>query len=189
MKSMQMTDVEILPGGKLKTIVTYLEMYEKPARRMMDPPVQPLLILQAVCPPVSFYRYLYNTVGEPWLWWERRKLSDDQLRAIIQHPEVEIHVLYVAGVPAGYTELDLRQKPDIEIAYFGLIPEFIGQGLGKYLLEWTIEKAWSFHPKRLWLHTCNLDHPRALSVYQQAGFVPYKEEIEIIDDPRRTGIM
>ncbi|RMF84303.1 MAG: GNAT family N-acetyltransferase [Nitrospinota bacterium] len=180
---------EHLPAGKLKTIVTYLEMRSKPSRKAADPPSPDFTIMRAVRPTISFYRYLYNTVGEPWLWGDRRKLSDEELGAIVQHPAVEVYVLYVAGVPAGYVELDLRQPPDIELAYFGLMPEFIGQGWGRFLLDWAIDKAWSYNPRRLWLHTCNLDHPRALSVYQRAGFVPYKEEIEIVDDPRALGLM
>jgi GNAT superfamily N-acetyltransferase len=184
-----MPDDQNIPDGKLETIITYLEMREPPPHRQNKPPQENLLIMQAACPTVSFYRYLYNTVGVPWLWYERRRFSDDDLRAIIQHPKVEIYVLYVNGVPAGYAELDLRQKPDIELAYFGLMPEFIGNGLGTYFLNWAIDTAWSRHPKRLWLHTCTLDHPHALAFYRRAGFVPYKQKVQIIDDPRGLGLM
>lgn len=88
--------------------------------------------------------------------------------------QVEIYVLYVGGVPAGYAEIDLRQEPDIALAYFGIMPDFIGQRLGSFFLNWIIDKAWSYHPQRFWLHTCTLDHPKALAVYQKAGFVAYK---------------
>lgn len=173
-----------LPADKLKTIVTYLEMRHRPQPQELTPPSSKIKITPALKPTVSFYRYLYNTVGGPWLWYERRQMSDEQLRAIIQHPQVEIYVLYVDGVPAGYAEIDRQQEPDIELTYFGIMPEFIGQGLGPYLLNWIIDKVWSYHPQRFWLHTCTLDHPKALAVYQQAGFVPYKDEEKIIDDPR-----
>lgn len=179
-----MNTEEDLPAGKLKTIVTYLEMRSKPQPRELTPPSTRLSITAALKPTVSFYRYLYNTVGGPWLWYERRQMRDEQLRAIIQHPQVEIYVLHVDGVPAGYTEIDRRQEPDIELAYFGIMPEFIGQRLGPFLLEWIIAKAWSYHPQRFWLHTCTLDHPKALAIYQQAGFVIFKQEEKIIDDPR-----
>lgn len=109
-------------------------------------------------------------------------LSDEQLAAIIQDAAVEVYVLYVSGVPAGYAELDRRQFPDIELAYFGIIPEFIGQKLGPYLLRWSIDKAFSYSPRRLWLHTCTLDHPIALATYQRAGFRIYRTEAKDVDD-------
>jgi len=175
-----------LSDGRIKTTVTYLEMRDRPQLRELAPPSVKLKIVPANNPTVSFYRYLYNTVGGPWLWYERRQMSDEQLRTIIQHPQIEIYVLYVAGVPAGYAELDRRHETDIELAYFGIMPEFIGQRLGPFLLNWIIDKAWSYHPQRFWLHTCTLDHPKALAVYQQAGFVPYKKEEKIIDERRMT---
>lgn len=183
-----MANEQNIPCGKLKSVITYLEMRERPPRQGLKPPSN-VSIIPALCPTVSFYRYLYNTVGGSWLWYERRKMRDEDLRAIIQNPKVEIYVLYVNGVPAGYAELDLRQEPDIELAYFGIMPEFIGQGLGPFLLEWITAKAWSYNPQRFWLHTCTLDHPKALAIYKQAGFVPYKLEEKIVDDPRAAGLM
>ena len=175
---------EDISAGKLKTVVTYLEMRNKPQPRELQPPSSNISITPTIKTTVSFYRYLYNTVGGPWFWYERRQMNDEQLRAIIQHPQVEIYVLYASGVPAGYAEIDRRHEMDIELAYFGIMPEFIGQRLGPFLLNWIIDKAWSYNPQRFWLHTCTLDHPKALAVYQQAGFVPYKDEEKIIDDPR-----
>lgn len=176
-----------VPEGKIESVITYLEMTEPPANP--PPPAPPipmgkLALLKADRPTVSFYRYLYNTVGGPWLWYERRLMDDDTLAAILQSPDVEIFVLYVGGVPAGFGELDFRHKPDLELAYFGLMPEFIGRGLGRYLLRCMIDEAWSRKPARFWVHTCTEDHPGALNAYQRAGFQPYRQETEIIDDPR-----
>jgi GNAT superfamily N-acetyltransferase len=100
-------------------------------------------------------------------------MDQDQLAALLIDDRVAVHVLYAAGVPAGYLELDARQAGDIEIAYFGLMPEFIGQRLGPYLLGWGVAEAWRAAPARLWVHTCTLDHPRALAAYLAAGFVEY----------------
>jgi GNAT superfamily N-acetyltransferase len=183
-----MNTEEDLPAGKLKIAITYLEMRHRPQHRELTPPSAKIKITPAIKPTVSFYRYLYNTVGGPWLWYERRRMSDEQLRDIIQNPKVEIYVLYVDGVPAGYAELDRRHETDIELAYFGIMTEFIGQRLGPFLLNWIIDKAWGYHPQRFWLHTCTLDHPTALAIYQQAGFVPYKREEKIVDDPRALGL-
>ena len=82
------------------------------------------------------------------------------------------------GVPAGYAALDRRIEGEIELMQFGLMPEFIGQGLGQYFLQWTIDKAWSYRPRRFWLHTCTKDHPAALPNYLKAGFAVYKEEMK-----------
>ena len=103
-------------------------------------------------------------------------MSDEALAAILGDPRNELHVLHVDGTPAGFAELDRRQPDEIELVQFGLMPDFIGQGLGKWFLQWTIDKAWSYEPKRFWLHTCTLDHPAALPNYTKAGFVLFKQE-------------
>jgi GNAT superfamily N-acetyltransferase len=169
----------------LDIVVTYLEMLKPPTRPTVPAPTTgKIALLRAERPTISFYRYLYNTVGEPWLWWERRRLSNDELAKIIHDPLVEIYVLYVDGVPAGYAELDRRKQDEVELAYFGLVPEFIGRKLGPFLLNWAVDTAWFGNPKRLWVNTNNLDHPKALQIYQKAGFVPYKQETQTIPNPR-----
>jgi len=177
-----------VPEGKLEEVITYLEMRARPARKHLTKRLDNLAVMRAHRPTVSFYRYLYNSVGAPWLWYERRLLHDDALKQIISDENVYVYVLYVGGVPAGYVELDARVRSEIEIAYFGLIPEFVGRGLGQYFLNWSVDKAWSFEPQRVWVHTCNHDHPHAGAIYQRAGFVPYRQERNLIDDPRRLGI-
>ncbi len=159
---------------KFTTTVTYLEMRKKPLNLKINTPTD-TLIIRAVNPTIHFYRYLYNTVGKEWKWYERNLLDDETLKLQIQDKNVEIYVLYVDGVPAGYSELDFSNE-ESNLVYFGLIPEFIGKGYGKYFLNWTIEKAWMANPQRLWLHTCTLDAPNALDLYKKLGFVPYKTE-------------
>ncbi len=169
---------------KIEVITTYLEMTRPPADKEQRHRLENLAILRARNPTISFYRYLYNTVGDKCLWYERRLISDEELLNIIHHEKVSIYVLYVDGVPAGYAEFDRRIENDVELAYFGLVPEFIGRGLGSYLLDWSIRKAWSYEPQRVWVHTCTLDHPQALPTYQKLGFTPYKRETTTIDNPR-----
>jgi GNAT superfamily N-acetyltransferase len=164
--------------GHIDTLVTYLEMTAPPAAAPLRPPRAGLEVRAARRPTVSFYRYLYGTIGEDWTWVMRRLVSDDELRLILDDPAVEVNVLWVGGVPAGLAELDRRQPPDVEIAYFGLLPEFIGQGLGRWLLDWTVHHAWRAQPRRLWVHTCDLDHPRAIGVYRKSGFRVYDQRIE-----------
>ncbi len=160
----------------VKTRVTYLEMKESPGIILNDP--QGIVVLHAQPMTVSFYRYLYHTVGNDVGWADRKALNDHDLAAIIQDDLVDVFVLYVSGVPAGFVEFDRRESPDIEIKFFGLIPEFRGKGLGGYFLRWAILKAWTFGPRRLWLHTNDRDHPRALKNYIKNGFTVYDEKTE-----------
>jgi len=177
---MASTDV---PAGHVRSVITFLEMRKRPTRPTVPAPQGRLALMRADPPTVPFYRFLYDAVGRDWNWVDRKKLAEDQLKAVIQDPKVEIYVLYVAGTPAGFAELDLRRLPEIELAYFGLIPEFIGRGLGWYLVNWAIDSAWSRDIARLWVHTCDFDHPRALGNYQRAGFAPYNQESHVIPDP------
>jgi GNAT superfamily N-acetyltransferase len=169
--------------GSLPTLVTYLEMTAPPATAPLPPPRAATEVRIARRPTLSFYRYLYETIGRDWTWVTRRLLSDQELDRILADPAVEVNVLWLAGVPAGYAELDRRQPPETELAYFGLLPEFIGGGLGRWLLDWTIHHAWRARPRRLWVHTCDLDHPRALAVYRSAGFRVYDERAEQLELP------
>jgi len=162
-------------GPKMNVKTMYLEMVTH-SQRSVPAPVDGLAVIHAVRPTLAYYRFLYDAVGRDWDWTSRKKLSGAELAQIIHDPRVEVHVLFAAGVPAGFAELDRRTEGEIELKQFGLMPEFIGRGLGRYFLQWTIDRAWSYRPKRLWLHTCNLDHPAALPNYQKAGFTVYKGE-------------
>ncbi len=177
-------------GGSatLEITVTWLEMAARPRPRPSFATPQGVALMRARAPGVGFYRYLYNSVGADWLWYERRAMTDEALAAILADERVEIHVLYRHGAPAGYAELDRRVPGTVELAYFGLMPEAIGQGLGVWLLHQAIDLARAGGPERIWLHTCTLDHPRALPLYQRAGFVPYRQERKTIPDPRQSGL-
>ena len=140
------------------------------------------------CPTVAFYRFLYAEVGGPWLWYERRRWSDAEIARTVQDPAVEIWVLFIGGQPAGYAELDRRISNEIELAYFGLMPDFIGRRLGPCLLRFAIRQAWAASPKRLWVHTCSLDHPAALGLYEREGFVRFDVTEQTILDPRAGSV-
>lgn len=176
--------VKLVAPHVLEVTVTYLEMKARPQLPPPPAPTLPHRIEIVPHPSIAFYRYLYNVVGEPWLWHERRKTDDATLGALLADPNLLLQVIYAEGEPAGYAELNARRAPDIELAYFGIVPKFIGRGLGPTLLRAAIELAWSRHPRRLWVHTCSLDHPKALLCYQRAGFVPYDKVVRRIRDPR-----
>jgi len=169
--------------------VTYLEMFERPAPRHNPAPLGKLALMRAETCTVSFYRYLYEAVGTPWLWFERREMGDGALAAELVKPTTEVFVLYVSGTPAGYFELDAARPRETLLAYFGLMPEFIGRRLGPFLLDAAIGRAWSRPIERLWVHTCTFDHPRALPLYQRAGFVVYARRQVSFEDPRERGIL
>ena len=147
------------------------------------------MLTRIMAPTIGFYRYLYNAVGERWLWYERRIMEDDRLRQIIHHEKVEIYCLFVGGVPAGYAELNRCDAREIKLSYFGLIPEFFGEGLGRYFLEAVIDIVWSYHPDRFSLHTCTLAHPSALPSYQRRGFTIFNQKTRKVMDPRRAGYL
>jgi ribosomal protein S18 acetylase RimI-like enzyme len=173
----------------LDDLITYLEMREPAATPRPPAPSAKLALMHAEGCTVSFYRYLYETVGTPWLWYERRLLGDGALAAEIGKPTTEIFVLYAGGVPAGYFELDAAPPHETELCYFGLIPEFIGRGLGPFLLRAAIDRAWSRPINRLWVHTRTFDHAKALGYYQRAGFVVYARQKLRFEDPRTEGIL
>lgn len=155
--------------------VYHLEMLA-PTQRSVPVPRDELTVVQTQSPTVPYYRSLYNAVGKDFHWLSRRKMSDEALAAILDDQRNELHVLHVDGAPAGFAELDRRQLNEIELVQFGLMTDFIGQGLGKWFLQWAIDKAWTYQPTRFWLHTCTLDHPAALPNYLKAGFTLFKQE-------------
>ncbi len=169
-----------LPGGHQTNdetvIVTYLEMRDRPSLPHLVPKIPRHALMRAHDISVAFYRYLYDAVGRPWYWTDRKKLSDPELAEIIHADAVEVYVLYVGGIPAGFYELDARDMPDMELAYFGIMPEFIGHGLGPYLLSQALETMWQRDPERVLVNTCTLDHPKALPMYQRFGFRPYDRQ-------------
>lgn len=161
----------------MKVKTTYLQMFARPDQ-VVPPPREGLAVVHAKKPSVAYYRFLYDTVGRDYDWPRCKKMSDTELASLLNDPRIEVHVLMVDGVPAGFAELERRIEGEIELVQFGPMPEFIGQGLGRYFLQWTIDKAWSYSPRRFWLNTCTKDHPATLPNYLKAGFVIYKEEIE-----------
>jgi GNAT superfamily N-acetyltransferase len=175
--------------ARLNDVITYLEMFAHPAGPRVHAPVGKLALMRAEECTVSFYRYLYETVGTPWLWFERRLMGDEELAEFLADEKIEIFVLYVRGVPAGYFELNAAEERETELAYFGLIPEFIGRRLGAFLLQAAIDRAWSRPIERFWVHTCTFDHPRALGNYQRGGFVVYDRRPVSFEDPRERGIL
>ena len=126
----------------------------------------------------GFSRYLYGAVGAEWQWYERLVWTRDQWLAYLERPEQETWVGYLQGTPAGYFELERQARDSVEIVYFGLMPDFIGRGLGGVLLSAAVRRAWDIGAQRVWVHTCTLDHEHALQNYLSRGFSIFKVERE-----------
>lgn len=172
-----------MSGRRVNMTVTFLEMTAKPSALPPPQPKGKVAILRAENPSLHFYRYLYEEVGRRHLWVERKKLDDAGLEAVLRNPAIELFVLYADGCPAGMAELDFREKNSGLLAYFGLIPEYIGRRLGYFFLYHAVANAWTRPINTLLVNTSSLDHPRALPLYQRIGFRPYSREERYIELP------
>ncbi len=156
--------------------VTWLEMTSRPATPRRPMPRDGLSLVRAWKPPVHYFRYLYDAVGAPYEWTDLHAWSDDEVAAFAQHEAMHLKVAHLDGCPAGFVMLDFREAPVADIAYFGLVPEAVGGGLGSWLLLEGIHDAWDAGIENLTVNTCTLDHPSALPLYQRMGFVPVRTE-------------
>lgn len=189
-----MTDTPILPmgysavpAGKVATVVTCLEMRARPAPRAVN--AGTLRLERWHRPSLEQYRALFRRIGADWMWVSRLVMADAELENILHDDKVEVFALMDGERPAGLLELDFRQEGDCELAFFGLVADAIGQGAGRFLMEQAISKAWAAPIQRFWVHTCHLDHPAALAFYRRSGFSPYATMVEVMDDPRLTGVI
>lgn len=177
-----------VPPGKVAMVVTHLEMRSRPEVRKTEPPQG--VSFHAVDADPVWFKNIFRRVGsDDWLWFGRLILAEDDLAAILSDPLVEHYTLRQAGVDEALLELDFRQEGACELSYFGLTPALIGTGSGRYLMNEAIDRAWSRPIRSFHVHTCTLDSPQALSFYRRSGFTPVRQEIEIADDPRLTGIL
>ncbi len=156
----------------LKARVTQLEMTAPPKGSLPVPVNLHTAIIRATEIPLHYYRYLYRRIGKRWHWYQRLRLSDEELAAIVHDPSTSISVLYVNGAPAGFFELHQAEDEIVELAYFGLFEHAIGLSIGKWFLLQALYAAWINNPKKVMVTTNTLDHPRALQLYQTMGFSP-----------------
>ena len=174
-----------IPAGKIAAVVTHLEMTARPPRR--DDPPGAWALRKVDAPALAWYRDLFRRVGEEWLWFSRLRMTDAELAALIHSASIEIYALVVDGRDEGLLELDFRQPGQCELVYFGVTAGLIGTGAARFLMNRALERAWSGEVRRVWVHTCTLDHPSAVAFYQRSGFRPFRRQIEIADDPRLDG--
>jgi GNAT superfamily N-acetyltransferase len=153
----------------------------RPARAA---PGESVTLVQAEVPLPELSRFLYVTVGGGWWWYTRLPWTHEDWMRWLDRPEVETWVAYARGTPAGYFELERQPGGSVEIVYFGLVPRFIGRGVGGWLLTEALRRAWSLDgTTRVWLHTCTLDAPQARPNYEARGLRLFHTETAIEDLP------
>lgn len=175
-----------LPAGHIPVHRWYLRLDQPWAVEARTSPRDDLLIMRAEKPTIPFYRFLYHTAGEDFVWGDRRRMSNEKLAGILAQEDVHVMVLYKSGTPAGFFEVDFRAANSTEIKYFALLPGNIGLGLGGYMLNCAIRYA-GRSKLPLILDTCTLDHGSALENYLKRGFVIYDRQDEEYPDPRLDG--
>ncbi len=149
--------------------ITHLQMTDRHQIRPGSPARTHYQLIRCEVPTPGLNRFLYATVGAQWKWRDRLTWSHTRWQEYLAQESIQTWVAYVRGSPAGYFELERSGDGSVEIAYFGLLPAFIGTGIGGQFLTDALEQAWNFDASRVWLHTCTFDHPAAISNYQRRG--------------------
>ncbi|MER0238167.1 GNAT family N-acetyltransferase [Fulvimarina sp. MAC8] len=178
-----------IPPGKLAAIATVMAM--RAEDRQPPAPIEGLPGWQFErVPDLDLERYLslFRAVGRDHLWYARLLLPEAEIAASISSRRTAIFVLSIDGHDAGFAELDLATPGSCEIVYFGVMPDHIGKGAARFMMEQVIAFAFDQPIERLWLHTNTNDHPRAMRFYRRFGFRPERQFLELTDDPRLIGL-
>lgn len=177
-----------LPAGKIAMVITFLEQLAPPNREPIAAPDG--VTLEAwLQVDIDAYLDLFKAIGAPWLWFGRLLKSRAELEALLAHTNHKTWLAMRGDEKIGLLELTFQDDGHVEVAYFGFMPGQTGKGLGSWLMDQAQRIAWADPAtKRVWVHTCSADDPKALPFYQKMGFIPYARGIEIADDPRLTGL-
>lgn len=172
--------MSVVPAGtEVPFTITYLEMTQRPGFGLpqLDGDIR---LERAIDPPVWYFLSLYDAVGREYEWQDRFDQAEKDpatLQAFVRDPDVVIWTAIRNGWPAGFFMLDWREAGICDLAYFGLVPQAVGTGLGRPLLQTAIAMGWErTSVKKMTVNTCTLDHPSALPLYQKMGFVPVERE-------------
>ena len=140
-------------------------------------------IIKKIKPDFQLNKFFYKQVGKNHRWIDRLTWSDEKWINYISNRNLETYIISESCDLAGFFEL--LHNPELketEISYFGLLEEYIGKGIGGYALSIAIKKSFERNIRRVWLHTCTLDHPNALKNYIARGMTVFKKEkINILD--------
>jgi GNAT superfamily N-acetyltransferase len=185
----------MIPQMKERVTTYHVEIDDPSAFRPAKPGRIDYEVRRSRVPLPELNRFLYASVGANWRWYMRLGWSYARWEAYLNRPEVGTWLAYVDGTPAGYFELEWQPPRSVEIVYFGLMPPFVGAGMGGAFLNDAVRTAWAFGEEfrraaddgaparsiRVWLHTCSMDHPQALANYQARGFTLF-DTVEAVED-------
>ena len=156
-------------------VTYYLELTDpaafRPTRREFDD----VTLTRVETPSAEINRSFYADIGRHWQWTDRARWTDEQWHSYLHAGDVETWVLSCGHRRAGYIELQVQADHNVEVVHLGLLPAFTGRGLGSLLLTRAVDRGWQLGARRVWLHTCSLDDPRALGFYQSRGLVLYDQ--------------
>lgn len=161
----------------VEVTITYLEMLAETELRPRDSADPRLAIREATNRQWQVNRFLYQLVGGPWSWTDKLSWTNAQWENYVRSEHLRTFLACYDDSLAGYYELSHDAADDVEIAYFGLVPQFVGKGIGGALLTHALRRAWAWPARRVWCHTCSLDHPAALPNYQARGMKVYHSRI------------
>lgn len=177
-----------LPPGHVATIKTYLAMRTRPTPAVQAAPgVCRLERLRGE--DHARYRAIFTTLGKRWLWWSRLQIDDRALAAILDDSAIEAYAVAADGADAGLLELDFRTAGTADLAFLGLFDGHTGKGTGKALMREALGRLWRDGIGEVTVNTCTFDHPAALSFYRRSGFNVIAQAIEIVPDPRLSGLL
>lgn len=168
-----------LAGGTIEVVVTHLEMTDRPSFPRPHLPAGPVsALIGAERPPLWYFLGLYDAVGSDYDWTDMHNEDHTVVEAFLHDPSVGLYTFMRDGWPHGFFVLDSRTAGVCDLCYLGLVPEAIGRGLGRFLLQTAVHMAWD-RPgtERVSVSTNTLDHPRALPLYQKTGFSPVRREV------------
>ena len=178
-----------VPAGHVATVVTYLEMRTQATPRPCPKP-DGCVLRRVETPDVAWYRDLFYRVGgHDWLWCSCLMLTEAELRDVLHDPGMVVFALECEGKAEGLLQLDFREAGTCELAFFGVSGKLAGTTAGRFMMNLALEEAWARDIELFHVHTCTLDHPRALAFYRRSGFEPVRQEVEIMADPRLNGVL
>ena len=184
--SVSLDGITSIPPGHVATIKSYLEMGAPPRSRPAPPGVTlaPLRGGESVR-----YRAIFAALGQRWLWWSRLLMTDCALADLLEIPEILAFSVRIDGIDAGLFELDLRNPREPDLAFLGLFDGARGKGIGPWLVGEAAAHAFSRDIRCLTVNTCTFDDPNALGFYRRNGFALVRQAIEIVPDPRLSGLL
>ncbi len=162
----------------VEVVTWFLEMTDPGQLRAPAQASERLRVTEVTAAAPEFAWFLYAAVGRRWGWVDRLGWSLEAWADHGRRDDVSLHVAWLDDAPAGYVEYQVELPDAVQIVYFGLLPSFMGRGLGGELLTRAVRRAWAWEPDRVWLHTCSLDAPAALENYRARGFRVYDERRE-----------